>query len=115
MLEFRKLLDIWTSNSWLCSHDFKCDDQIIEESIRVFQSDYSRWYPNDRTINVYNIQYTPQLIAMLLYRISRNVYLSNLKSNVYGGFMGGLMMLTNCWLDILVRLSCFIRLILVKG
>ena len=89
MLEFRKLLDIWTSNSWLCSHDFKCDDQIIEESIRVFQSDYSRWYPNDRTINVYNIQYTPQLIAMLLYRISRNVYLSNLKSNVYGGFMGG--------------------------
>lgn len=66
MLEFRKLLDIWTSNSWLCSHDFKCDDQIIEESIRVFQSDYSRWYPNDRTINVYNIQYTPQLIAMLL-------------------------------------------------
>lgn len=88
VLEFRKLLDIWTSNSWLCSHDFKCDDQIIEESIRVFQSDYSRWYPNDRTINVYNIQYTPQLIAMLLYRISRNVYLSDLKSNVYGGSMG---------------------------
>lgn len=35
VLEFRKLLDIWTSNSWLCSHDFKCDDQIIGKQSKI--------------------------------------------------------------------------------
>ena len=81
--EFKGLLNEWTSHSWLHNHDFQCDDVIIEQSIIKFESDYKRWYPNDSCINILNLQKTPQLIAMLLYRISRALYISDL--NYLGG------------------------------
>lgn len=78
--EFKGLLNEWTSHSWLHNQDFRCDDAIIEQSIIDFELDYKRWYPNDSSISVYNFQKTPQLIAMLLYRISRALYISDLES-----------------------------------
>ena len=77
--EFKGLLNEWTSHSWLHNQDFRCDDTIIEQSIIDFEPDYKRWYPNDSCISVYNFQKTPQLIAMLLYRISRALYISDLE------------------------------------
>lgn len=76
--EFKELLNVWKIHSWLCNHDFSCDDSVIEESIFLFESDYRRWYPNDLHICVYHLSNTPQLIAMLLYRISRLLYIKGL-------------------------------------
>lgn len=77
--EFKGLLNEWTSHSWLHNQDFRCDDSIIEQSIIDFELDYKRWYPNDSCISVSNFQKTPQLIAMLLYRISRALYIRDLE------------------------------------
>ena len=76
--EFKGLLNEWTSHSWLYNQDFRCDDAIIEQSIIDFELDYKRWYPKDSCISVCNFKKTPQLIAMLLYRISRALYISDL-------------------------------------
>lgn len=76
--EFKELLNGWKNHSWLCNHNFQCEDSIIHESIVSFESDYKRWYPNDSCISIYNLQNTPQLIAMLLYRISRSLYINEL-------------------------------------
>ena len=81
--EFKELLNGWKTHSWLCNHDFQCEDSVIHESIVRFDSDYKRWYPNDSFISVSNLQKTPQLIAMLLYRISRCLYINDLYA--YGG------------------------------
>lgn len=40
--EFKGLLHEWKEHSWLCSHDFTCDDAIIAQSIAIFESDYKR-------------------------------------------------------------------------
>ena len=82
--EFKGLLNEWTSHSWLHNHEFQCDDAIIAQSIIDFESDYRRWYPNDSCISILNFQKTPQLIAMLLYRISRALYLNNSESGKEG-------------------------------
>ena len=76
--EFKELLNGWKNHSWLYNHDFQCDDYIIRESIMTFEYDYKRWYPNDSCIIISNLQKTPQLIAMLLYRVSRNLYIKQL-------------------------------------
>lgn len=76
--EFKELLNGWKNHSWLCNHDFYCEDSIIRESIVSFESDYKRWYPNDSCISLPNLQKTPQLIAMLLYRMSRALYINEL-------------------------------------
>lgn len=76
--EFKGLLDDWKNHSWLYNHDFKCDDAIIADSIENFELDYRRWYPNDSCISIFNLQKTPQLIAMLLYRISRVLHIKDL-------------------------------------
>ena len=84
--EFKELLNVWKIRSWLCNHDFSCDDSVIEESIFLFESDYRRWYPNDLHICVYHLSNTPQLIAMLLYRISRLLYIKGLDRCAGGVF-----------------------------
>ena len=76
--EFKGLLYEWKEHSWLCNHDFTCDDALIYQSIACFWTDYKRWYPNDSFIETSRLRNTPQLIAMLLYRISRALYLSEL-------------------------------------
>ena len=81
--EFKSLLNDWKSHSWLHNHDFQCDYTIIEQSIKNFESDYKRWYPNDSDINLFNVKNTPQLISMLLYRISRALYVNNLDGGGY--------------------------------
>lgn len=81
--EFKNLLVECKDHSWLYNHDFSCDDSVIEESILLFESDYKRWYPNDSCVYVYNLRNTPQLIAMLLYRISRLLYIRGLNGEGY--------------------------------
>lgn len=80
---FKELLTEWKEHSWVCNLDFVCDDSVIEESIVLFESDYRRWYPNHSYICVDNLRKTPQLIAMLLYRISRLLYIRGLDGGGY--------------------------------
>lgn len=83
--EFKSLLDTWVGHSWLSNHDFSCEDKHIEQGINVFWKDYLRWFPDDYQINLDKLNETPQLIAMLLYRIAREIHLNNTLSNSYGG------------------------------
>ena len=81
-LEFEELLDSIVSHSWLCRYFFNCSSDIIEDSIQCFYSDYIRWYPNDTSIDVSKLKYIPQLLAILLYRISRNLYLRDIELSI---------------------------------
>ena len=76
--DFKGLLHEWKEHSWLCNHDFTCDDGIIYQSIACFETDYNRWYPNESVIDISRLRNTPQLIAMLLYRVSRVLYIREL-------------------------------------
>lgn len=53
--EFKELLSEWKNHSWLCNHDFQCNDSLINESIITFESDFKRWYPNDTCISISKI------------------------------------------------------------
>lgn len=83
--DFKSLLNTWVSNSWLINHDFSCEDNHIEQGINVFWKDYLRWFPNDYQIRLDKLNETPQLIAMLLYRIAREIHLNNNGLSTYGG------------------------------
>lgn len=85
--DFRTLLKIWVSGSWLSDHNFICDDILIEKAIQIFKKDYQRWYVNDEDIDAHKLSETPQLISMLLYRISREIYLNDANPElcVWGG------------------------------
>lgn len=81
--DFRELLRLWISNSWLSNLDFTCDDSLIERAFLIFRKDYQRWYAGD--IDIQKLIETPQLIAVLLYRISREIYLNSSSTKCYGG------------------------------
>ena len=81
-LDFYQILDSLVSHSWLNHHCFDCSSDIIEESICNFFLDYARWYPNDSCIDFQKLKYTPQLMAVLFYRISRNLYLRDLELSI---------------------------------
>ena len=76
--DFKTLLSEWVGHSWLHGLDFDCEDRFINEAIVNFETDYLRWFPNDSAIDTYKLKTTPQLISMLLYRVSRVLYISNL-------------------------------------
>lgn len=80
---FKTLLCEWVNHSWLSSLNFDCEDKYINEAIVTFESDYRRWFPNDSNIDVYKLKTTPQLISMLLYRVSRVLHIRDL--GVRGG------------------------------
>lgn len=80
--DFKSLLTSWVSNSWLSHHDFSCDEILIERAILRFKTDYVRWYASDEEICIEKLNNTPQLISVLLYRIAREIYLSDAESGV---------------------------------
>ena len=73
----------WKNHSYLAKYKFDCDDRILQDALDIFQSDYNRWYVGNIDFNKINI--TPQLQAVLCYRIAHNIY-SQKKYTCRGGF-----------------------------
>ena len=51
------------------------DVQLYERTFNIFVLDYKRWYPNDTTINVKRAILTPQLLAVLMYRLAHECFI----------------------------------------
>lgn len=66
--ELRHLIAIWSKGSWLSQNNFECPDHVLIQALHEFQSDYTRWYCGD--VIKEKISVTPQLIAILMYRIA---------------------------------------------
>lgn len=72
--QLRGLVSVWKDRSWLSRFSFGCSDSVLNFAIDAFRSDYNRWFPDDSTIDIRKLIRTPQLIAMLLYRISHTLH-----------------------------------------
>lgn len=70
----RGLISAWKDRSWLSGFSFGCDDSVLSIAIGAFMPDYRRWYPDDPSVDVQKLIRTPQLIAILLYRISHTLH-----------------------------------------
>lgn len=55
---------------------FSIDDAILNKSTKIFEKDYLRWYDNTN-IDINKLFLTPQLISVLCYRISRELFLKS--------------------------------------
>lgn len=73
--QFKKFLTDIQKTVYLRKEYFRISDMILERSIRAFEKDYARWYPNT-IISTENLYITPQLVAILCYRIAREIFLS---------------------------------------
>lgn len=69
--ELRNFISHLKKHTWLSDQNFDCPDCILKKSILQFQDDYNRWYPG--IISTSKLLITPQLIAMILYRIAHNI------------------------------------------
>ena len=65
----------WADGTWLKDMRFACSDGVYAQAIENFAADYARWYPADDEIDLAKLEHTPQLIAVLMYRIARLLYL----------------------------------------
>lgn len=61
--------------TWLYRHDFKCDDNVYENALADFRHDYLRYYPDDSCIRLCRIEESPQLIAIICYRLARHEFI----------------------------------------
>lgn len=76
VLDLKNTIVSLYKETWLHSSDFDCSDSILLKSLDEFQSDYNRWYSG--SIELEKLCITPQLLAVLMYRISHNI-------NIFGG------------------------------
>lgn len=51
------------------------DMQLYERAFDSFAFDYKRWYPEDATIIFKRVILTPQLLAVLMYRLAHECYI----------------------------------------
>ena len=49
--------------------------QLYERAFDSFAFDYKRWYPEDATIIFKRVILTPQLLAVLMYRLAHECYI----------------------------------------
>ena len=73
--ELFELISEWKSKTFLYNQSLVFDKEIYEEALSVFFSDYNRWFPHDKEINVDHLILKPQLHAILTYRLARLYYL----------------------------------------
>ena len=69
------LINLWKEKSYLSKFELVYDPCIYAEALDIFSHDYLRWYPNDNGIDVDKLILTPQLHAILTYRIARLFFL----------------------------------------
>lgn len=76
----KELLSRIIYKSYLPKSYFSIDDAILNKSTKIFEKDYLRWYDNTN-IDINKLFLTPQLISVLCYRISRELFLKSQLSN----------------------------------
>lgn len=86
--QFKKFLTDIQKTVYLRKEYFCISDMILERSIRAFEKDYARWYPNT-IISTENLYITPQLVAILCYRIAREIFLSTQHTDKLYALQGG--------------------------
>lgn len=64
------VLKRWIGSCWLSAYELKYDERIYTEALCEFISDYARWYPDDEKIDLLRLEMTPQLHAVLTYRLA---------------------------------------------
>ncbi|MDE7125843.1 MAG: hypothetical protein K2O12_05130, partial [Muribaculaceae bacterium] len=47
--------------------------EILERAVLKFKADYDRWFPDGKKLTLLNLLLTPQLIAVLCYRIAQEI------------------------------------------
>lgn len=70
LTELQECLNHLTKKSYLPTEYFKVDPEIIQTASHIFKTDYCRWFPSEKSYRLEKLITTPQLIAMLCYRIS---------------------------------------------
>jgi len=68
------------SKTYLSEEVFEYDESIFNAGLSEFYYDYRRWYLDD-TIDPHKLILTPQLHAILTYRLARHWYVER-KTNV---------------------------------
>lgn len=68
--EIYLLLTGWLEHSYLAEYSLEYDAGIYQQGIQQFEGDYARWFPDDGAINRHRLQLTPQLHAVLAYRLA---------------------------------------------
>lgn len=74
--------------------NFIRDEELLQNTIDVFFTDYKRYYPNDEEIQLENVILRAELQGILMYRLARNYFLSNRyeaadKCSLLGRFLSG--------------------------
>ncbi|MBI1838109.1 MAG: serine O-acetyltransferase [Flavobacteriia bacterium] len=76
-VNFIEIIKFWMSKS-IFDFDVNIDNKaIIIETLTIFLSDYQRYYPDDNQIYLENVLNRTELQGILLYRLARNLFLSN--------------------------------------
>lgn len=65
----------WKEASFLSRFELEYEPRVYAEAVDIFSHDYQRWYPNDTDIDIDKLILTPQLHAILTYRIARLFFL----------------------------------------
>lgn len=76
--EVSTYINQWKNSTYLSNYDFTCKEALLENALNTFQTDYNRWFEGNIDMN--KVCLTPQLQAVLCYRIAHNVYIDG------GGF-----------------------------
>lgn len=71
-----ELINQWKDKTYLYKFKLTFYPHIYEEALQIFKQDYARWFPNDLIIDINKLDLTPQLHAILTYRIARLLYLN---------------------------------------
>lgn len=91
----KKKLIFWFSKSiYTCPALSFLTENFMNHLIEKFKDDYYRYYSNEHKIEVENIELRSELIAILLYRISRELFLKGDHScdvfSLLGRFLSGI-------------------------
>lgn len=68
--EIHRLLQEWLEHSYLAEYRLEYDAVIYRQALQQFGGDYARWFPADAAIDRHHLQLTPQLHAVLTYRLA---------------------------------------------
>lgn len=69
----RSVLGRLIQKSYLPENYFQIQESVLQCAVEDFQGDYYRWFPHIEVFDEDQLLITPQLIAMLCYRIAHNI------------------------------------------
>jgi len=87
-------LNRWFSKSILMNDSITFNEKVLSDSLAIFLTDYNRYFPESKSIELENVLLRAELQGILLYRLARNYFLlGDLKSAdklaLLGRFLSG--------------------------